>query len=123
MKVLCVDDSPLTRTYMKRVVRRIAPNATALGCRDPEEAVQNARAKGCDVLIAEIELAGSTRGGLDLARKIREINPRVNIIFVTVFSPREYAGELMELHVSGYLTKPLNQEKLTEEFANLRYPI
>ena len=82
-----------------------------------------ARSEGCDVLLTEIDLGGDKWEGLHLAEQVKSINPRVNIIFVTVCSEQECAEAVLRLRVSGFITKPYEPEALSEEFANLRYPI
>ena len=59
--------------------------------------------------------------GVELAKKLKEINPKMNIIFVTGFS--EYAGDAMEMHASGYIMKPVSKEMIEEELVDLRFPI
>lgn len=123
MRVLCVENSPLSLYHLKRNTRRIVPEATILGCRTPEKALALARTKGCDVLLTEIDLGGAKWEGLFLSERIKRVNPRVNIIFVTVLSEQECAQQVLQLRVSGFVTKPYLLETLAEEFANLRYPI
>ena len=123
MRILCVENTPLGLFHLKRNTRRIVPGAAIRGCRDPEKAVALARTEGCDVLLTEIDLNRSKWAGLFLARRIKDLNPRVNIIFVTVLSERECAEEALRLRVSGFVTKPYQLETLAEEFANLRYPV
>jgi YesN/AraC family two-component response regulator len=77
------------------------------------------RENGCDILISEIELCGIN--GLTLAQEIKRLNPRVNIIFLTVCDEREHAREVMRIKPSGYLVKPASQEQLEMEMKNLRY--
>lgn len=123
MQILCVDRSALGLAQLRRNARRAAPGAVIRSCRHPHEAVAIVRSEGCDVLLTEIDLGGDKWEGLRLAEQVKTINPRVNIIFVTVCSGRECAEELLRLRVSGFVTKPYASETLTEEFANLRYPI
>ena len=59
--------------------------------------------------------------GVELAKALKEVNPKMNIIFVTGFS--EYAGEAMGMHASGYIMKPVTKEKIEAELADLRFPI
>ena len=56
-------------------------------------------------------------------KKVKNINPRVNIIFVTVCSESEHAKTVMKLKPSGYLTKEATGTQILEELRNLRYPI
>ena len=59
--------------------------------------------------------------GIQLAKELKKINPLVNIIFVTAYD--NYALEAYQLHASGYLSKPVNSERIKEELEALRHPI
>ena len=59
--------------------------------------------------------------GIVLARKLKEIYPKVNIVFVTGYS--QYANEAFALHASGYVYKPVTAEKIVTEMENLRTPV
>ena len=59
--------------------------------------------------------------GVELAKELKAVNPKMNIIFVTGFS--EYAGDAMELYASGYIMKPVTKEKVERELCDLRFPI
>ena len=123
LNVLCVDDSRLTLLSLRRKIGCIVPEARVTTCRNAMQAVDFARKNGCDVLLTELDIGGSETGGLELARRIREINPNVNIIFVTVASEWEHAKDVLQVRPSGYVRKPFNQEELAGEFANLRYAV
>ena len=69
--------------------------------------------------LCEIELAGVD--GLTLAKRMKKLNPQVNIIFNTVCDEREYAKEVMNIKPSGYLVKPTRKDQLAFELNNLRY--
>ena len=45
------------------------------------------------------------------------------IIFVTALPSQQYADKLIELRISGFVTKPYEPEKLEEEFDHLHYPV
>ena len=74
-------------------------------------------------MLTEIDLGGSKREGLDFAKKMQTINPEVNIIFVTTFAEWEYARDVVQMRVSGFIRKPYKQHQLVEEFAHLRYAV
>ena len=121
MKIICVDDSRLGLSSLQRRTRAAVPDAEIIPCRSPAEAVKQAKARGCDVLLTEIGIGRSAISGILLAWKMKEINPKVNIIFITICSIHEHAAQLLPLRISGYITKPYRQEQLAEEFAHLRY--
>ena len=123
LNVICVDDSRLTLFSLRRKIGCIVPEARVAACHNAKQAVDFARKNGCDVLLTELDIGGSETGGLDLARWIREINPNVNIIFVTVTPEWEHAKDVLQVRPSGYVRKPFSQEELAGEFANLRYAV
>ena len=86
-----------------------------------DEAMEFAKEHGCDVLISEIELAGID--GLTLAKRMKKLNSKVNIIFLTVCDEKEHAKEVMKIKPSGYLVKPAKKEQLESELKNLRYHV
>ena len=119
MTIVCVDDHPVMLRGLTKSLRKLSPNAEikTFGC--AEDALKFIRQNGCDVLIPEIELCGMD--GLTLAKQVKQINPKVNIIFLTVCDEREHAKEVFRLKPSGYLVKPANPEQLEIELTNLRY--
>ena len=121
MTILCVDDHPVIVKGLKNSVKQIYPEATVLTFAVAKEALSYAQSHGCDVLICEIELYN--HGGIALAEQIRNINPCVNIIFVTVCSEQEHAKEVFKLRPSGYLTKPIIESQLAAELQQLRYQV
>ena len=121
MKVLCVDRDPFQLLKMKREVGRIVPDARVLVCRNPDRAAELSAAEGCDVLLTGIDMGGGRYEGIDLALAVKEINPRVNIIFITVCDEREHAREIINMRASGYVRKPYKTDQIAREFANLRY--
>ena len=119
MRIVCVDDHPIMLKGIYQNIRQIVPDAIVNAFEYAEEALGFVKENGCDILISEIEL--STTDGLTLARSVKQINPKVNIIFLTVCDEREHAREVMRIKPSGYLVKPANQEQLETELRNLRY--
>ena len=121
MTIVCVDNTPIMLQSLKEDARNAYPNADVQAFLTEESALDYAKNFGCDVLICEIN--PPRLEGLFLAEKIQRINPRVNIIFVTVCSESEHAKAVMRLKPSGYLTKEATNVQILEELRNLRYPV
>ena len=119
MTIVCVDDHPIMLKGLLNNIRTLLPDAAVCAFESGDEALKFAKESGCDVLISEIELGGID--GLTLAKKMKKLNPRVNIIFLTVCDEKEYAKEVFKIKPSGYLVKPANIEQLEAELKNLRY--
>ena len=119
MKIVCVDDHPVILKGLSQSIQQLLPNASISTFDRADEAFCFAKENGCDVLISEIELGGTN--GIMLAKKMKNLNPKVNIIFLTVCDEKEHAKEVFEIRPSGYLVKPANNEQLAIELNNLRY--
>lgn len=119
MRILCVDDERLALQLLEQSVKKAKPDAEVLAFKYQEELIEEAAQNGCDVAFLDIHMRGMN--GVEVAKKLKEINPKMNIIFVTGFS--EYAGDAMRLHASGYIMKPVTKEKVEAELADLRFPI
>ena len=68
-----------------------------------------------DVAFLDINMRGI--GGLGLAEKLMELHPRCKIIFCTGYE--EYAVSAFQLHVSGYLMKPITPEAVQKEIDHI----
>ena len=121
MTIVCVDNTPIMLQSLKENAGKAYPGADVQAFRSEEPALNYAEKCGCDVLLCEIN--PPRLEGLFLAEKIKQLNPRVNIIFVTVCSESEHAKAVMRLKPSGYLTKEATNVQILEELQNLRYPV
>ena len=121
MTIVCVDNTPIMLQSLKENADKAYPYADVQTFLTAEPALNYAEKFGCDVLLCEIN--PPRLEGLFLAEKVKNVNPRVNIIFVTVCSESEHAKTVMKLKPSGYLTKEATGTQILEELQNLRYPI
>ena len=117
--MLCVDDEPLMLKMLEMAIKEARPDADITAYRKQAELLEDARKNGCDIAFLDIHMRGMN--GVELAKELKTVNPKMNIIFVTGFS--EYAGEAMSLHASGYIMKPVTKEKIEQELSDLRFPV
>lgn len=68
-----------------------------------------------------ISMEDSKGRGFFLARKLRDLDRKLNLI--PMASSLIYAKELVSMHVSGYLLGDITTDKVWDELENLRYPI
>ena len=69
-----------------------------------------------DVAFLDINMRGI--GGLALAEKLIELQPRCKIVFCTGHA--EYAVSAFQLHVPGYLMKPITAEAVQREIDHIK---
>ena len=119
MTIVCVDDHSVILRGIKQSVEQILPDASVGSFENADSALGFIKENGCDILICEIELCGVD--GLTLAKNVKKLNPKVNIIFLTVCDEKEHAREVFKIKPSGYILKPAKMEQLELELNNLRY--
>lgn len=119
MRILAVDDEPLALEMLTQAIEEAKPDAELTGFRKQSELLEEAKSGGCDIAFLDIHMRGMN--GVELAKNLKEVNPKMNIIFVTGYD--EYTGDAMRLHASGYIMKPVTKEKIEAELEELRFPI
>ena len=119
MNILAVDDEYYALELMKNALTEVASGAVIYLCREGRSAIETAKAHKIDVAFLDIHLPEIS--GIELARELKAINPRVNIVFATGFS--EHMKDGIDLRMSGYLLKPVTPEAVRIELENLRNPI
>lgn len=111
MRFLAVDDERFELDELEEMLREVIADCEVLCFTRPSRALEYVSSSSVDVAFLDIEL-GSTNG-LALAKKLRDLQPDVPIIFVTGFE--QYALEAIRLHVDGYLIKPVLTEEIRRE--------
>lgn len=119
MKILLVDDERLSLLDLEATVREVLPDADIQTAQTPAEALDLTGRNPPDVAFLDIELP--EMNGLSLAKRIKDLHPQTNIIFVTAYS--QYALDAFQLYVSGYLMKPVRKEDVSGALEHLRYPV
>ena len=119
MKILAVDDESLALQLLTEAIHHVLPDAELFPCSKASEALTFAKENSLDIAFLDVRMRSMI--GLELAGKLKNICPKINIIFVTGYD--EYAGDAMRIHASGYIEKPVTEEKIRQELKYLRNPI
>ena len=119
MHILAIDDEQSALNVLTRAIEEAVSLGTVHGFRNPLVALEFMKETKCDVAFLDIQMREMS--GIVLARKLKEIYPKVNIVFVTGYS--QYANEAFALHASGYVYKPVTADKIMIEMENLRNPV
>lgn len=116
--IIIVDDNRVILSGSVAVLEEAMPNATITGFILPEEAIEYAKINPVAMAFLDIELGSDN--GLDLCRRLLDINPCSNIVFVTAYM--DYSFEAWKTMAIGFILKPLTLESVREQLGRLRYP-
>ncbi len=111
MKIICIDGEAPILNISVSLCRELPAKPEVCGFQTAGDALRHLSAHTADIALLEVNLPDMN--GLALAARIREIDARISIIFLTGCS--EYALDAFRLHASGYLLKPVNKQQLAEE--------
>ena len=119
MLFLAVDDENLQLNKLVDTLKAADPRCEVLSFNNPLVALEAVKQVKIDVAFLDIEMGGMN--GVELGKRLKQLNPNINIIFVTGYD--QYAIDAYSMHASGYLTKPVSVERIKAELSNLRYPM
>lgn len=107
------DQQELLKAHIKQIFKGLSVEYSLELYNSGEELIEN-YSKDIDIVLLDIQLIEIN--GMDTARKIRVIDSKVEIIFIT--SLIEYALEGYEVRAYRYLIKPVKYDDLKEYIIN-----
>jgi two-component system, LytTR family, response regulator AlgR len=118
MRVVVVDDEPLARERLRRLLAEFPGYEVVGEAGDGDEALTVIRAQNPDLVLLDIRMPGTD--GLQVARVLAEDKTPPAVIFTTAFS--EHALSAFDASATAYLLKPVRKEKLREALQRARRP-
>ena len=112
MDILIVDDEPLARKRLRRILQKLGHEIVA-EAQNGEEALAAIHAYDPTVVLLDIEMPGVT--GLEVGQKISTFDNPPAIIFCTAYD--HYALDAFGTLAVGYLLKPINSDQLAAAMA------
>ncbi|MEI8652391.1 LytTR family DNA-binding domain-containing protein [Pseudoalteromonas sp. Hal273] len=108
MNVLIVDDEPLARSRLIRLLahdKRIVVQGEAS---NGNEALVLAKKQTPDLIFLDVDMPGMN--GLQVANELNSLTLPPAIVFITAHS--EHAFDALQLSAAGYLVKPITEQSL-----------
>lgn len=110
MELLIVDDEPLARQRLLRMVEKIDGFQVVAEADNAEAALASISQYDPDIVLLDIRMPG--RDGLSLAKDISELEDPPVVIFCTAYD--QYALDAFGTNAVGYLLKPVKAEQLLQ---------
>jgi CheY-like chemotaxis protein len=106
--VLIVDDEPVVRDAVTRVLRSEGLSAVSVG--DADAALAHPALASCRLLICDMMLPG--RSGLEAVDAFRHRRPDLPIVMITGYATAEHESRSYEVGATAFLAKPFDDLEL-----------
>ena len=118
MRVVVVDDEPLARDRIKRLLSEFPGYEVVGEAGDGETALDLIDEEEPDLVLLDIRMGGID--GVQVARSLQDMEMPPAVIFTTAYS--EHALSAFDANAQAYLLKPIRAEKLKEALMRIRRP-
>ncbi len=115
IKVMVVEDEQEIRRILKKMIEKQDGFEVVSDCADFASAVTDFTKYRPEVVFMDIDLNGAS--GMDCAKVMTELDPKVKIIFATAHS--EFMANAFEIYAFDYLVKPFNLERVQKTLSRI----
>lgn len=112
IRVLIADDHDVVRSGLRALLRSGADFAAVAEAVDGEDAVRLAAKFKPDVVLMDISMPNLD--GIEATRRIKERQPEVKVIILSVHQDEEYAFQILRAGASGYVLKNARKKEIFE---------
>jgi two-component system, NarL family, invasion response regulator UvrY len=110
VKVLIADDHTVVREGVKKIISQSADLQVVAEAGNADELFESIRQREVDVLVLDMSMPG--KDGIDVLRRLRNENPELPVLILSVHPEEEFALRVLKAGASGYLTKDSPPEQL-----------
>ena len=118
-RLLVVDDDPDTILALK--IGLLDYGFLVDAFTNPQEALQSFKANAESYCLVLLDIKMPALSGIQLARKVKEVNPNVKVLLLTALGIRD--NEVYDVssstNVDGFIQKPVGNKELTDKILSL----
>ena len=116
IKVMVVEDEEQIRMILTKMIERNDGCEVVASCGNFASAISEFIRLRPQVVFMDIDLGGES--GLECAKAITEVDPKVKIVFATAHS--EYMANAFEIYAFDYLVKPFDMERIGKTLERIK---
>lgn len=117
LSILCVEDDPDVRNFLKETIKRRFPFATIHMAENGIMGLEMFKKHAPHLTITDVCMP--LMDGILMAKEIRLIEPAAMILVLTAYSDTSYLLDAIRTGISDYLVKPVNPELLCKAINNI----
>lgn len=110
MDIIIVDDEPLARDRLQRILHDEADYRVVGQAANAQEAMASVMALDPDIVLLDIHMPGDN--GLQAAQQLSALDDPPAVIFCTAYD--QHALDAFSVNAQGYLLKPVRKDKLLD---------
>lgn len=107
--ILVIDDDETIRHLISAVLTDAGYNVSAVP--NGEEAIAKVREVPFEIVITDLKM--QDMNGIEVLRKVKQINSDTDVIVITAYASLETALEAMRAGAYDYIAKPFNPQEIT----------
>ena len=116
IKICIIEDEPDIRRLLRKIIEKQEGFEVVSESGDFASAISDFARFRPDVAFVDIDLNGQS--GLECAKIMTELNPKLKVIFATAHS--EYMANAFEIYAFDYLVKPFNVERVVKTLTRIK---
>ena len=114
--ILVVDDEEIVRDFTSKMLRKLGYNVST--CNDGPSAIDFYTQNHSNIDLILLDMVMPNMDGFDTFHKLREIDSNVKIMICSGFAQNQTVGELLSQGALGFITKPFQIAKLSQDIAS-----
>ncbi|MDQ4015523.1 MAG: response regulator [Thermoproteota archaeon] len=118
-RLLIVDDDPDIVQVLK--LGLLNNGFLVDGFTNPEEALQSFKSNANNFCVVVSDVRMPELSGIQLARKLKEVNPGIKVVLMTAFEIRdnEFSKVFPSTSIDGFVQKPIGIRELTNKILSI----
>lgn len=112
-RIVMADDHEMVLHGVQAMLAHFADEVEVVGtATDLASAIAVVRETAPDIVLCDIRLGRDS--GLDLCRRVKQLQPDIHVVFLTVYDDEQYAFQALRAEASGYVLKRVDGSELVD---------